>query len=1425
MPYIIIALVTFTLFSINMVYAAKPEHAVLEPPIWLQTTPKLAPLTSTQELQFDAKQHQYLWLPEGHWLEINPDLLNQFIISAGNTQYIQQRLQVHRDLLCNSKRCQLPATGHNRIIAIQNHLDESASFRALVGHYQAKRDSFRRALKLAKPSVLLTTQQGNERYYQLHKDEEVTLFFPAAKKLKLSVRQNMQLPDRNGVVYAYVDNVLTAKVNTINSLAVEYSDKNVGLVNSDYLAIDAGQYLTIKSATNSLVKIEQSHRAIYDDGAAAKEQEKQLMPYWLNTANDHLKSIYQEHSLGPLSNTVFSENDPLNVKRYYNLLSMMSIDSQLVGSYRNQLPVESKSETITELAELRLVDHHFYPRINHQTRLLTALSQSAQVFDLTVKERATPWLTLIAKSNNDTQLKFTAGEQSWLVNLKATEHFQTLTLSVPLKEKSLSIQALKNTTEHIDFALYARTLADIPMDEVLYQQPNKLSAKSPTTELIIKNYLHKQHADYLASIEPYTPAQQQLNITDWEQLLMTANDLAESAPLDALRFLKKLSQHSNHQVAEKAWQARIDILRQQKQFHLANSYLEGLYKSAKQAQLQHFASLELIKIYQEQHQDYKLFALCAGNLSSISNCRKILIRLAVKQQKNRLATWLAHQSDQQNIAEPSFAALNFQSLVSNTKQNDPLYHLVTAEQAGLIDGQGKIQNTVLSDKKPWKFTATHPIHLAIKARVAAKQNGEYQTAWLKADSQYQHKLMPIFSDIPANIQFIDNQQLASISATLIISLQVGETLTLSADHMTYLDVSLLPNDLVSQFDYQSDAANNLTAIDFMSLVYSPTASQYDLLINGLYQLSKRRLNDNQYTQLLQRLETLPATARSTFIQNRIESFGQWQPIESMLDYAGTRLFKMQAPAQSSFADRFTLLNTQSASEQGLQLRPFHTLHIDLAQTAGQQIRFKFHFSTAELARDNVANVSLRLANELKTWSVSQQQSVPFTFTKQELDNNIISIRWLNPYLSQYLTIEAEQYLAGKWQHLELPTKLLFYTVIPDTPLIATLSADRLIKLEEIDEQRRTERRFFHPAGKIEVKAEKLEYVRLYSWQLSEHNNKISAYSQTKAALPELITYQAPEKVEIVKEQTELHADELNWQVFARYDQQQIFQSAEDIPTREETDIGARIRINDDNQWYQLEGYYSFSDTQTDIINLNGYYSWEDETTPWYIDSQINSRWQMSREQFDSQYAIDASISIGQIWRQDSVHRHQWQITPYVRYSSADLADYLADDKLNSGIFNFYRENHSSGWLGLYQYRYQPWVDNYLNFGVSSGSNDDWSSLDYLRFNSSWNQYYEGHIFQVGLDSYYRFADEHRATATWQYISRFAWQKQIDLGGFSQGWLKVSWQQDWVWNNHNISVEFSSGNNLHTGFAPYAHDEIIFPTLQLNHLLELSDYEQ
>ena len=94
----------------------------------------------------------------------------------------------------------------------------------------------------------------------------------------------MESLDSHGAVYAYTDEVLTAKVNIINNPALEYYNQQIGLVNSDYLAIDAGQYLTIKSQADAYIKISQSHRAIYDDSTAIKVEEKLLLPYWLKTA-------------------------------------------------------------------------------------------------------------------------------------------------------------------------------------------------------------------------------------------------------------------------------------------------------------------------------------------------------------------------------------------------------------------------------------------------------------------------------------------------------------------------------------------------------------------------------------------------------------------------------------------------------------------------------------------------------------------------------------------------------------------------------------------------------------------------------------------------------------------------------------------------------------------------------------------------------------------------------------------------------------------------------------------------------------------------------------------------------------------------------------------------------------------------------------
>ena len=110
-----------------------------------------------------------------------------------------------------------------------------------------------------------------------------------------------------------------------------------------------------------------------------------MLPYWYQVANDAISAVYNDHSLHVFSDDVFTANNPLATKRHNNLLSMMTGQSQLWGSYRTFSAVETKSRMVSELVEQRFVDDQFYPRINQQLRLISTLNQSAQLFDLSSK--------------------------------------------------------------------------------------------------------------------------------------------------------------------------------------------------------------------------------------------------------------------------------------------------------------------------------------------------------------------------------------------------------------------------------------------------------------------------------------------------------------------------------------------------------------------------------------------------------------------------------------------------------------------------------------------------------------------------------------------------------------------------------------------------------------------------------------------------------------------------------------------------------------------------------------------------------------------------------------------------------------------------------------------------------------------------------
>ena len=1431
MHYAIIAFIFSLLVTLSPTSLASNDN-ILSSPRWLNLTPQIHLAEVQQARYFEAKQTQYLWLAKGQWLELDSNTFNSFIYSSGTSHLAQQRLYVNRDFICEKSTCQLPSAPYNRILKITNHLDEGATLAALVGEVNRHRDSFRRAIKLPRTATRLQYGQNVEHYYHFKAGETVKLYFPDAKKLKLSVRKDLLNKDSNGKVYAYIDDQPASIISVIASRASEYQSLQVGLANADYLAIGKGEYLTIRSETNAFIKLEQSHRAIYDDQAMDKLQERLFQPYWVNNLDNTLKQIYLQHDLSPLISEAYLQGDLLAQRRYQDLLKTISASDFLTPNTHDKVTINSHFKHFDSLAGLRLVDDISYPVLSEEYAQVHTLAKQQHHFSLNTKQRVRSTITLHARSDVDTQLLVTSGNLEWHLTLRKSENFAAFELQVPLTSTQLSIQNLQQQRQPIEYALQSDQLLALPNNELLYAQAGTLKETNTVIDTLVDQQINQIGNEFIDSLMPYNPQQEivQLSTTDtmhWQHQLGEAEYLMTESPLKALQIVKKLVNVSNTDIAIKAWQLRVKILDVQGRAALAKSYLEGLYKSTQNIAIKRYAGNALLLQYQVLQQDYKLQGLCANALQLLAPCRNIMISLAIKQQKNLLALWLSHDLSNTATLHTSFAQLNWRNY-SQTILQQPEYEIEHAGIQTLVSPTGRLSAMAVNKSQTLTFkAASQPLTIVLRARSTSVQNGQYKMTWLFAKQGKQQSLLPIFSDISSTNSLLNDAQPLSIASDAVLTLKAGESVSLHSNQQTYISYQVLRQSQAETYNYQNMASSYYWQTPFMDLLYDANISMQDLLNNTLFKLANKTLTLNEYTQVLAKVNELSLPTQLESLFSRVQSYGEWAPLDSYLDFAGTQLIVVDAQAQTSYSDQLVSASTQQGYLQGLVIRPHHQLHLDLSKTRSQQIRLNFNFSVAELSQGNIANVAIKLGATEKVWSVQPGKINSFGFSKTELTDNLVSLQWLNPYLSQVVALTAQEYRNNRWYDLPLTNNLLFYTVLPDHHLVAQLPADRLVKLEQMlastesdGFEQRVERSFFHPAGKIEVSTDKIKHVRLYTWQLSDNNNKISSFHSEQRSVLEPVVYQLPQQVTALQPSAaQFHPEDLSWQAFINYDRRGIFESNEAIPTRHSVDIGARFRLTDDENWYRLDLTYSLSEQDNELLSVDAYHSWQDHDTPWYVDSALQTTWQPSQAGNDSQYALNTYVQVGQIWRIDESHRHQWQISPFYSYSSADIEDFLFDSKLNSDIYNFYREDHPSGWRGEYQYRYQPWVDSYFNFLAGSTSNADWTSFDMLRFGASWNQYYQGHIFQAGITSYYKFADEDRPISTWQYISSIGWRKQLHLGNFSQGWIKLRWDQDWFRNDHNVSLEFSTGNLAETGFAVFSHDEIIFESLQLNHFLE------
>ncbi|KPH64691.1 hypothetical protein [Pseudoalteromonas porphyrae] len=1432
MHYAIVALISSLLLMVSSLSLASNDN-ILKSPYWLNVQPKLLLAQQQQNMYFEAKQSHYLWLEKGQWLELENDTFSSFIYSSGTSQIAQQRLNQRRDFICEQDKCQLPSTSYNRVIKISNHLDDAEYLSVMVGEKNRHKDSFRRAIKLPRQATRLRYGQNVEHYYHFKAGDTVKLFFQNAKKLKITVRKDLLNKDINGKVYAYINDQPAAIVGVLASRASEFHKPHIGLANTEYLAVGKGEYLTLKSETDAYIKLEQNHRAIYDDLAMDKQQEALFQPYWVNNLNNTLTQIYQQRDLSLLDPQVYRHSDLLAQRRYLDLLKTISTSDYL-------LPLSNESDSFTSyfkhfdsLSGVRLVDDIGYPILTEEYAQVHQLAHQKHFFSLDAKQRVKQTITFHARSEVDTQLLVKSGNQQWQLNLLKSENFATFELNIPLTASGISIQNLQQQRHPIEYVLQSDRLLDLPNNELLYAQPGLLTTKSKIIDSLIKQQLTQAGDEFLSTLVPYNPVLEPNSFTSfdsmhWQHQLGEAQYLAKTDPLQALLVTKKLVSVPSVEIAIKAWQLRITILIKQGRSILAKSYLEGLFKSSDKPALKYYAGGELLKQYQALGQDYKLQGLCANALTELPACRNITIDLAIKQQKNLFALWLSHDLTADDELNSSFKRLNWRDYNNTQTQQQLIYGVEHSGQQTLTSSAAIFQAFTVTRTQGITFKAVNqPMTIALRARSESVQNGQYKMSWLYTSQGKQQSLLPIFSDVSSTTALKNSGELLSIASESLLTLKVGESIRLTSDHPTFVTYKVIPAPLVNSFNYQNMATPHYWQTPFMSLLYDSSVDLKSLLNNTLFKLAEKTLSINEFTQVLAKVHALSLPVELESLYSRVQSYGEWEAVPEYEDFAGTQLIAVDSLSQASYSDQLARASSQEGFNNGLVLRPLHSMYIDLSQTRSQQLRLNFNFSSAELSQGNIANVALNLGDSEKTWSVQPDKITSFGFNKSELNDSVISLRWLNPYLSQIMTVNAQEYRDNTWQDLPLANNLLFYTVLPDAHLIAKLPADRLVKLEQMqlnigEEQvaQRTERTFFHPAGKVEVSTDKLKYVRLYTWQLSKSNHKISNYKAPTKVEKQSIVYQLPESEKSLQtEVARFSPDDLSWQAFINYDRRGIFESSEDIATQNNIDVGARFRLISDENWYRLDLSYSISESDKDTIAVDMYHSWQDHDSPWYVDSALKTRWQPSTQGADSQYSVSTSVQVGQIWRIDESHRHQWQVSPFYNYSSANIDDLLLDPTLSSDIYSFYREDHPYGWRGEYQYRYQPWVDSYFNFLAGSTSNSDWTSLDSLRFGTSWTQYYQGHIFQAGLTSYYKFADKHRPNNTWQYITSLGWRKQVPLGSLSQGWVKLRWDQDWFRNDHNISLEFSTGNLDSTGFEVFSHDEIIFESLQLNHFLE------
>ncbi|KZX02306.1 hypothetical protein JL49_00835 [Pseudoalteromonas luteoviolacea] len=1386
---------------------------------------------SAADITIKKNQTRSLFLPAGQWLSVDPSTLEKVDFWQGQTFYALA--QIDKDKwLCRENSCQLAATERARVIKLNNVTENPIQIHVWRGYQHDHRDPFRRAVSLPLPGKTVELAQERNVLYPLSNSQSVKVFFKHAKKLKLTVHRDLYDVSEGGKVFALVNDKPVSIINVSSAQAQEYNRHKLGIANVDYLAVPANSYLTLQSHTKTWVKLEQMHRGIYDVDAAIKQQEKLFNPYWVNNLDESLTQIYLEHDISALVQFRPEQATPLALRRYQDLVSTVSTGSYLTPISPSNQSIAIHRRKVPLYQSLREAKQQLFQSRVNNTLLFARLKKSLH-FDLSQEQRVNPRALLYIRSNRNTELVVDVDGERTKLFVKARQGFVPLQIDVAMDAKQISLFSASEA--NLDVAVQIRTLLPLPNNELLYAQPKKLSDKSAVTAKLLTQIQQTKADSYLNNLSAFkipllsesdafadSKQNNAAALSHWRYQLGEVEYLVNQSPTEALPKLRTLINSPYSEIRLRAWHLRLEILSDLNQNNAVLRYLSALLQQPDQM-LSDFAANALLIRYQQSNQVFNIQGLCALK-ASLKGCPQLVISTLFAQGKFLETLWLDHDTKLFSAqSHKLYQGLGYASYTEYSQEDLPNYDLSYFEQVQLI-GDTATYKAFKVGKSPLTLTAHSPVNIKINARVEGQSDDENAIKWLHVDTQTNNYFMPLFSDVlsTTSVKTPNEENILSIASSSMIALKAGETLTLGSNTPIYLQLQTFDSKHFDPYSTQQLSQFEL-GMPFMNLLHQQSGTNLTslttLLNNALYRLENNTLKDYEFTALFSKLSTLQVPSQLAKLHDRVQSYGHWVTAEQYVNYAGTQLVDLSAIESRSIAEQISRHTSQVDNAKGLTIRPYHTLSLDFSALESLQTRLVFHFSDTELISNAAALVAIETTNEKTVWPITGREST-FGLKQSELGSGIVKIRWLNPYLSQVLQVEVQVQNKKNWQNIELDQRQLFYYASSTQPVSAALTKDALVKIEYIKDNLRKEAVDFYPAGVISVPNSYSRLARLFTWQLNLNRQKIAV---------------APPITPIPLKRPKLHFDRLarhfntplinangnntHIEGFVSYDRDGIFQTSEPIETAHRLDIGMRLRNRFKQHWYLLEGAYRVNNLRYESLSLDGVYNWLDDDSPWYSEMGLYNRWQETTTSHETHLTSHLDTTIGQSWRDDTSVRHQWWWQPYFYYTSIDKQEYLDDPLISQDMYNFYRAQHMHGWQAGYRIRYQPWVDSQFNGQISGVSNEDWTSLDTVTFSGSWQQYYQGHIFNVGLSSSYVFADDHRPNATWQYLTSIGWQTLFDFSEHTAGWISLNWTQDWFRNNHNVRLEITLGNLQNTGFAPFAHDEIIFESLQLTHFLE------